>query len=92
MAKLETFRLKVVGKQTIHCGGCESAIQMSLSQLSGVKKVKADHKTQLVEVSVDVEQTDPDAVLARLDWMGYEGEPAEQQGEWKPDPTHGCQG
>lgn len=77
MAKLETFRLKVVGEQTIHCGGCESAIRMSLYQLPGVKQVKADHKTQLVEVSADVEQTDPEAVRARLDWMGYEAEPAE---------------
>ncbi len=78
MAKLETFRLKVVGEQTIHCGGCESAIRMSLSQLSGVKKVKADHKTQLVEVSADVEQTDPEAVRARLDWMGYQTVSSEQ--------------
>ena len=78
MAKLETFRLKVIGEQTIHCGGCENAIQMSLSQLPGVKRVKADHKTQLVEVSADVGQTDLDAVLARLEWMGYRTVVSEQ--------------
>jgi copper chaperone CopZ len=72
MAKLETFRLKVVGEQTIHCGGCENAIRMGLSQLQGVKKVKADHKTQLVEVSADVEQTGFETIRKRLDWMGYE--------------------
>jgi copper chaperone CopZ len=72
MPRLETFRLKVVGEQTIHCGGCENAIQMSLSQLPGVKRVKADHKTQLVEVSADVTQTDLQAVRERLEWMGYQ--------------------
>ena len=77
MAKLETFRLKVIGEQTIHCGGCENAIQMSLSQLPGVKRVKADHKTQLVEVSADVEQTGLEVIRERLDWMGYEAEPTE---------------
>lgn len=76
MAKLQTFTLKVVGDQTIHCGGCENAIRMGLSQLPGVKQVQADHKTQLVEVSADVEQADPDAVRERLDWMGYQAEPA----------------
>ncbi len=76
MAKLETFRLKVVGEQTIHCGGCENAIRIALSQLPGVKQVKADHKTQLVEVSADVERADLETVRERLDWMGYQVEPA----------------
>jgi len=71
MAKLETFALKVEGAQTIHCASCERAIQMALSQLPGVRRVVADHKTQLVEVSADVTQTGPNAVLTRLDWMGY---------------------
>ena len=72
MAKLETFRLKVVGKQTIHCGGCENAIRMSLSQLPGVKWARADHKTQLVEVSADAMQTNLQIIRERLDWMGYQ--------------------
>jgi len=72
MARLKTFKLKVVGEQTIHCGGCENAIRISLSQLPGVKRVKADHKTQLVEVSADVEQTSLEAIRERLDWMGYQ--------------------
>lgn len=75
MARLETFRLKVVGEQTIHCGGCENAIQMGLSQLPGVKRVKADHRTQVVEVSADVEQTSSETARERLDWMGYEAAP-----------------
>ncbi len=74
MAKLETFKVKVVGEQTIHCSGCENAIQMGLSRLPGVKKVKADHKTQLVEVNADVKQSSPEAVQERLDLMGYEVE------------------
>ncbi len=67
MEKLETFTLRVMGKQTIHCSGCENAIRVVLSQLPGVKQVKANHKTQLVEVSADVRQTGPEAMRARLD-------------------------
>lgn len=77
MAALETYTLKVVGEQTIHCGGCENAIQVSLSQLPGVKQVKADHTTQLVEVSAEAEQADLVVVQKRLEWMGYQAEPAE---------------
>lgn len=32
------------------CGGCEIAVQNSVSKLSGVAKVKADHKTGKVVV------------------------------------------
>jgi len=72
MAKLETFTLKVEGTQTIHCASCERAIQMALSQLPGVRRVTADHKAQLIEITTDVTQTGLDTILARLDWMGYE--------------------
>ena len=72
MARIETLRLKVVGEQLMHCNGCENAIQNSLSRLPGVRRVKADHKTQLVEVSADVEQTGPEAIRERLHQMGYE--------------------
>jgi len=72
MAKLETIRLKVVGEQTIHCAGCENAIQTGLSRLPGVRRVKADHKTQMVEVSANTKQTGPERIQEWLAWAGYE--------------------
>jgi copper chaperone CopZ len=72
MAKLEIFRMKVVGEKTIHCSGCENTVRMGLSKLPGVKKVEADHKTQLVEVSADVEQTSHEVIRKHLGGMGYE--------------------
>ena len=76
MTKLEIIRLKVVGEQTIHCASCENAIQTGLSRLPGIKRVRANHKTQTVEVSADTEQTGPKEVQEWLAWAGYEAEPA----------------
>lgn len=43
--KLESKTLKVTGKQTIHCGGCERTVKFALKQLSGVRQVEASYKT-----------------------------------------------
>jgi copper chaperone CopZ len=66
--------LKVVGSQTMHCGGCERTVTFTLSQLSGVTVVKADHNTQLIEIVLTNDETDLDKVKAELDWIGYEVE------------------
>lgn len=71
MARIKTFRLRVRGEQIIHCSGCEKAIKVSLSQLPGVKRVQADHRTQRIEVTADVEKTGLEAIWERLAWMGY---------------------
>ena len=66
--------LKVVGSQTMHCGGCERTVSFTLSQLPGVTVVKADHKTQLIEIVLTDDETDLDKVRSELDWIGYEVE------------------
>ncbi len=66
--------LKVVGSQTMHCGGCERTVTFTLSQLSGVKVIKADHKTQLIELMLTDEETNLDKIKSELDWIGYEVE------------------
>ena len=66
------LKLKVIGDQTIHCSGCERTIQISLSRLPGVRKVDADHHTQLIDVTLDPDQTDESKVLATLSEIGWE--------------------
>ncbi|MFQ5436684.1 MAG: heavy-metal-associated domain-containing protein [Anaerolineae bacterium] len=70
MAQKET--LKVVGSQTMRCAGCERTVTFTLSQLHGVKVIKADHKTQVIEIVLTGDETDLDKVKAELDWIGYE--------------------
>ena len=64
--------LQVVGSQTMHCAGCERTVTFTLSQLPGVKVIKADHKTQVIEILLTGDETDLDKVKAELDWIGYE--------------------
>ncbi len=64
--------LKVVGERTIHCGGCESSVQFTLSQLPGVRDVKADRHTQRIELTLVGEQTSLQDVQAELDMLGYQ--------------------
>ena len=64
--------LRVVGEQTIHCAGCERTIQMTLSRLPGVQEVKADHRTQLVEVEVEPGRVDTDTIRITLAEIGWE--------------------
>ena len=66
--------LKVTGSQTMHCGGCERTVTFTLSQLPGVEVIKADHKTQLIEIDLSEGETNLDKVKTELDWIGYEVE------------------
>ena len=66
------LKLKVVGQQTIHCNGCERNVEFTLSQLPGVRVVKADHNTQEIEIALTGEETDLEKIKAELEWIGYE--------------------
>ena len=76
MSETKILKLKVVGEQTLHCGGCERTVQLTLSQLPGVREVKADFKTQDIEVVLASDETDLEKVKAELDWIGYQVEAA----------------
>ena len=69
---IETKTLKVVGEQTMHCGGCESTVKFALKQLPGVQRVEASHKTQLIDLTFDVEKLDMGRVQQELGWIGYQ--------------------
>ena len=70
----QTLTLRVVGDHTMHCGGCERSVQFTLNRIPGVREVRADHKTQLIEISPESEQLDLETMKAELDWIGYQVE------------------
>lgn len=75
---IETKTLKVIGKQTMHCGGCESTVKFTLKQLPGIQKVEASHQTQLIELSFDAQTVTLEQVRQELDWIGYQVAEAEE--------------
>ena len=63
-----------MGKQTfkvkgMHCPSCEKVLQMDIGEISGVKSVKANHKTGIVEV--EGEGFDAQAVKKAITANGY---------------------
>lgn len=64
--------LKVVGEQSMHCGGCENTVKFALKQLPGVQTVEASHKTQLIQLSFAPQVVDLKRVQQELDWIGYQ--------------------
>jgi len=75
----QTVTFEIIGEQRLHCNGCENAVQRSLSQVSGVRQVKADHRTQRVVVRLEPTQTSAEAIKAKLADAGYEARQAEDQ-------------
>lgn len=71
MAKVEQAEVKV-RDHLIHCAGCEGRIESILNKLPGVLTVKADHRTQKVQVGLDPAKVSLQAVQDKLAAMGYE--------------------
>ncbi len=71
MARIETVELTVKGGELIHCVGCENRIQNVISKLPGVLKVKADHTTQEIRLTLDQDRVSLKEVREKLDFMGY---------------------
>ena len=61
-----------INRDAIHCVGCEGRIESVLSQGDGILRVKANHRTQVVKVSLDADKVSESDVRARLEAMGYE--------------------
>jgi copper chaperone len=65
-------QLTVIGKQILHCAGCEKRIRRALRRLPGVQEVQASTQTQQVTVVIDPGQASPDQVRAKLEQLGYQ--------------------
>ncbi len=70
MAHIEKHEL-TIGDNAIHCGGCEARIEQVIGREPRVRRVKADHATQQVAVTVDADQIGLDQLRAKLDALGF---------------------
>lgn len=66
----------VVGKEKMHCGGCEGRVRFALSRLPGVQGVVANSKNQNVSVVINPEQVTKEQIQERLSVAGFEAVPA----------------
>jgi copper chaperone CopZ len=68
----KTLTLKVVGEHIMHCAGCERSVTFAISQLPGVDEVRADWKTQAIQINLSLDgELDLEKIKAELDWIGY---------------------
>jgi copper chaperone CopZ len=74
MPNLKTIEL-TVHESGIHCASCERRIQITLEKLAGVQSVKADHRSQRVQLALDEEKVTLAQVLERLAFLGYDASP-----------------
>ena len=70
MTQGESLEIEVLEKG-IHCASCEARIQSVLARLPGVKQVKASHRTQKVQLTLDGEQGSIREVREHLESLGY---------------------
>lgn len=71
----DTIEFTVVGKDKIHCEGCEQRIGRALKRLPGVEGVEASAESQRIVAMIDTDQVGTDEVRDRLEFLGYEVEP-----------------
>ncbi len=74
MSDQHNVTLKVVGDRTIHCGGCENTIKVSISRIPGVEQVNADRDSQLIKFSIPTGEAELALVKSELETIGYEVE------------------
>ncbi len=53
------------------CPSCSLLIEMALKKYNGVKEVKSDYAKQRTEVSFDPAVVDLDAIIAKIEELGY---------------------
>ncbi len=58
--------------QGMSCTHCEQTVEKGLQDLPGVKKVKADHTQNQVEISYRGEPPDMESVRKKIVDLGYE--------------------
>ena len=61
--------IKITG---MHCNACASLIEMSLGEISGVKKTKVDYSSAQAHVVFDDGKTDVEHLLGAIKEAGYE--------------------
>ena len=68
----KSITLEVVGGQRLVCESCELRVKRLLKGLAGVDEVRADARSQRIEVLFDSATLDAPAIAGRLATAGYE--------------------
>lgn len=83
MPETDVMKLRVVGGHSMHCSGCERSVEFILSSLAGVREVKADHRTQLIQIAIEPGAVHLAKAREELEWLGHQVEPV-PAGDAKP--------
>jgi copper chaperone CopZ len=65
---MKTEVIRTVG---MHCSGCEMNAREFVSELPGIKKVKANHKNGEVKVEFDEKKTSLEDIKKKITEAGY---------------------
>lgn len=68
---LKSITFEVVGNQQLSCEGCEQRVVRLLKTLQGVRQVRAQARTQQIEVLLDTAVLEINAITERLSQAGY---------------------
>ncbi len=63
---------KIFNVKGMHCNSCEIMIKDSLSEVDGVKHVKASHAEGIVTVKFDEAKISEDKIISIIKEQGYE--------------------
>ena len=69
---VQSVTFEVVGDQRLACEDCERRVERLLKTMRGVKKARAEAKSQRVEVLLDTGVLTVETVAERLRDAGYE--------------------
>ncbi len=70
-----TVQQAIIRVRQIHCTGCERRIEQAVTQVDGVRQVKADHRHREVRVVLDDRRTSDAAIRASIERAGFEVQP-----------------
>lgn len=68
------MKTETIKSKGMHCNGCEMNAQEFVSELPGIKKVKANYKTGDVKVVFDEKQTTVNEIKDKIREAGYKTE------------------
>lgn len=74
----KSMTLEVTGEQKLVCESCELRVRRLMKGLPGVSEVRADWRSQTVEVLFDSAKVEPAAIAERLAGAGYETRESEE--------------
>lgn len=71
---MEKMKLDITG---MHCGACATLIQMSVSELEGVKSAFVDYNAKKAELEIDPAKVKKEDIFKKIEEVGYKAAVAE---------------